>query len=108
MAGLKQAAEVVADSFGKSSDHGNAGFERMYAELLIMLGDEAYTQALGSRFDVAEAAMSHEAATRLLSTLESLLATQPERDLGGDDIDFNALEANRSNLCRVNWKKDGF
>lgn len=29
------------------------GFERLNAELLIMLGDEAMTRALGSRFDVA-------------------------------------------------------
>ncbi|MCP4593072.1 MAG: hypothetical protein GY842_20245 [bacterium] len=29
------------------------GFERNYAELLIMLGDEAYTRAFASRFDLA-------------------------------------------------------
>lgn len=29
------------------------GFERLYAELLIMLGDEAYTSAFESRFDLA-------------------------------------------------------
>lgn len=29
------------------------GFERLYAELLIMLGDEAYTNAFESRFDLA-------------------------------------------------------
>ena len=29
------------------------GFERLYAELLVMLGDEAYTRALSSRFDLA-------------------------------------------------------
>jgi hypothetical protein len=29
------------------------GFERLYAELLVMLGDEAFTQALSSRFDLA-------------------------------------------------------
>ena len=29
------------------------GFERLYAELLIMLGDESYTQAFDSRFDLA-------------------------------------------------------
>ncbi|HUT78440.1 MAG TPA: hypothetical protein VM285_12180, partial [Polyangia bacterium] len=29
------------------------GFERLYSELLIMLGDEAYTQAFASRFDLA-------------------------------------------------------
>lgn len=30
------------------------GFERLYAELLIMLGDEAYTEAFASRFDLAQ------------------------------------------------------
>ncbi|HEY3497713.1 MAG TPA: hypothetical protein VGK73_23610 [Polyangiaceae bacterium] len=30
------------------------GFERLYAELLVMLGDESYTAALKSRFDLAE------------------------------------------------------
>ncbi len=30
------------------------GFERLYAELQVMLGDEAYTQALSSRFDLAQ------------------------------------------------------
>jgi hypothetical protein len=29
------------------------GFERLYSELLIMQGDEAYTQAFASRFDLA-------------------------------------------------------
>jgi hypothetical protein len=29
------------------------GFERMYAELLVMLGDDAYTTAFRSRFDLA-------------------------------------------------------
>jgi len=32
------------------------GFERHYAELLIMLGDESYTNAFKSRFDLAESA----------------------------------------------------
>lgn len=30
-----------------------SGFERLYAELLIMLGDDAYTAAFASRFDLA-------------------------------------------------------
>lgn len=30
------------------------GFERLYAELIIMLGDEAYTRAFASRFDLAQ------------------------------------------------------
>ncbi|MCA9564781.1 MAG: hypothetical protein KC561_14895, partial [Myxococcales bacterium] len=29
------------------------GFERLYAELLIMMGDESYTEAFASRFDLA-------------------------------------------------------
>lgn len=29
------------------------GFEKLYAELLIMLGDDAYVKAFGSRFDLA-------------------------------------------------------
>ncbi|MCA9560957.1 MAG: hypothetical protein KC583_20555, partial [Myxococcales bacterium] len=29
------------------------GFERLYAELLIMLGDEAFTRAFASRYDIA-------------------------------------------------------
>ncbi len=29
------------------------GFERLYAELLVMQGDEAFTRAFGSRFDLA-------------------------------------------------------
>ncbi len=32
------------------------GFERNYAELLLMLGDDAFTRAVGSRFDIAGAA----------------------------------------------------
>lgn len=32
------------------------GFERLYAELLIMLGDDAYTAAFASRFDLAQSA----------------------------------------------------
>lgn len=31
----------------------NEGFERLYAQLLIMLGDDAYTAAFASRFDLA-------------------------------------------------------
>jgi len=33
------------------------GFERLFAELLITLGDEAYTRAFASRFDLAGAAV---------------------------------------------------
>ncbi len=33
------------------------GFERLYAELLIMLGDDAYTRSLASRFDLAGTAI---------------------------------------------------
>jgi len=31
----------------------HSGFEKLYAELLTMLGDDAYTKALSSRFDLA-------------------------------------------------------
>lgn len=41
------------DAFGRSLTV--RGFEPLYAELLIMLGDEAYTEALTSRFDLAGA-----------------------------------------------------
>jgi len=34
-----------------------SGFEKLYAELLIMLGDDAATKALSSRFDLAELTM---------------------------------------------------
>jgi hypothetical protein len=33
------------------------GFERLYAELLIMLGDDAFTRAFASRFDLAGSAV---------------------------------------------------
>ncbi|MCA9574858.1 MAG: hypothetical protein R3B40_26725 [Polyangiales bacterium] len=35
------------------SASGDDGFERLYAELLVMLGDEELTQAFASRFDLA-------------------------------------------------------
>ncbi len=34
------------------------GFERLYAELLTMLGDDSFTLALGSRFDLAGSAIA--------------------------------------------------
>lgn len=49
--------DYLFDSFGGRSDQGVDGFERMYAELLVMLGDDAFTRALGSRFDLAGAAV---------------------------------------------------
>lgn len=53
--------ELLSQSFGAIevlSPNGGIpslrdGFERLHAELLVMLGDEAYTQAFRSRFDLA-------------------------------------------------------
>jgi hypothetical protein len=39
--------------FGLATPLIHDGFERLYSELLIMLGDEAYTAAFASRFDLA-------------------------------------------------------
>lgn len=39
--------------FGLATPVTHDGFERAYAELLVMLGDEAFTRALSSRFDRA-------------------------------------------------------
>ncbi|HEY1097358.1 MAG TPA: hypothetical protein VGF99_00460, partial [Myxococcota bacterium] len=46
-------------SFSFSTVNGQTfdGFERLYAELLIMLGDEDLTAAVGSRFDLAGSAI---------------------------------------------------
>jgi len=46
------ARNFLTDAFSQASD-GNDGFEHLYAELLIMLGDEALTNAVASRFDLA-------------------------------------------------------
>jgi hypothetical protein len=49
----------LEDDFSYSQDYSSFpvqtrdGFERLNAELLIMLGDEAYTRAFASRFDLA-------------------------------------------------------
>lgn len=40
-------------SYSTEGDLVYDGFERLYAELLVMLGDEAYTSAFSSRFDLA-------------------------------------------------------
>lgn len=40
-------------SFSEHEGGQHEGFERLYAELLIMLGDEALTRAFASRFDLA-------------------------------------------------------
>jgi len=45
------ATTEVTDAFNRTTTYD--GFERLYAELLILLGDEAYTAALASRFDLA-------------------------------------------------------
>ena len=41
------------DPGNASAEPKREGFERLYAELLIMLGDDAYTKAFESRFDLA-------------------------------------------------------
>jgi hypothetical protein len=41
------------------------GFEKLRAELLVMLGDDAYTQALASRFDLAGLAVASFQGTQL-------------------------------------------
>ncbi|MDR0966068.1 MAG: hypothetical protein LBM75_06145 [Myxococcales bacterium] len=43
----------LSKAFGHDSLYNEEGFERLYAELLIMLGDDANTQAFASRFDLA-------------------------------------------------------
>ncbi len=46
---------------GLESETPHDGFERLYAELLVMMGDESYTQAFASRFDLAgQSAVSFE------------------------------------------------
>ncbi|MFT3926513.1 MAG: hypothetical protein QM778_28470 [Myxococcales bacterium] len=54
---LNRVEPLLTTSFGGDSDEGVDGFERMYSELLVMLGDDSYTRALGSRFDTAGAAI---------------------------------------------------
>ena len=50
---LSSALSVLPSSGLPSAPAPGDGFERANAELLIMLGDEAMTHALGSRFDLA-------------------------------------------------------
>jgi len=38
---------------GMNQSYVHDGFERLYAELLVMMGDESYTKAFASRFDLA-------------------------------------------------------
>lgn len=45
-------------SYSQDGDQVADGFERLYAELLTMLGDEAYTSAFTARFDLAGQAVS--------------------------------------------------
>ncbi|HEY3444907.1 MAG TPA: hypothetical protein VGK67_01035 [Myxococcales bacterium] len=47
----------VPNPFTVSGFETQDGFERSYAELLVMLGDESYTSAFASRFDLAGSAM---------------------------------------------------
>ena len=56
--GEQRATGSLSDSSGSTSSDsdGNDGFERLYAELLVMLGDESLTSAFASRFDLAGAA----------------------------------------------------
>jgi hypothetical protein len=49
--------DFLKGSFSFFGD-GREGFERLYAELLIMLGDEALTDAVASRFDLAGTAVA--------------------------------------------------
>ncbi|HCF59496.1 MAG TPA: hypothetical protein DFS52_16065, partial [Myxococcales bacterium] len=48
---------LVDNPFTTSGKETRDGFERLYAELLVMLGDESYTAAFASRFDLAGSAM---------------------------------------------------
>ncbi|MCK5689435.1 hypothetical protein KAI87_09205, partial [Myxococcota bacterium] len=43
----------LRNNFSRDENEEKDGFERLNAELLIMLGDEAYTSAFASRFDLA-------------------------------------------------------
>ncbi len=45
--------ETAEQSFDLAKSRG--GFERLYSELLIMMGDESYTRSFASRFDLAGA-----------------------------------------------------
>ncbi len=48
----------LRESYSKQANMtigGREGFEKLYAELMIMLGDESLTSAFGSRFDLAGA-----------------------------------------------------
>lgn len=45
--------EALAKQILPSGDFGRDGFERLHAELLVMLGDDALTKAAQSRFDLA-------------------------------------------------------
>jgi len=61
LAYLKQnySSRCVDDSLGAEACHQpqnrQDGFESLYAELLVMLGDESYTRSFASRFDLAGA-----------------------------------------------------
>jgi hypothetical protein len=58
--------DYLRESLGYSTQAGSygvvktqSGFEKLYAELLIMVGDDAITKALSSRFDLAELTMGN-------------------------------------------------
>lgn len=73
--------EYLTFAFGYTQETSGAnalvrdGFERLDAELLIMLGDEAYTRAFASRFDLA--------GSRMLSFQGSLFEPQGINLAGG-------------------------
>jgi hypothetical protein len=50
-------ADYLIFNFSVDDESSREGFERLYAELLIMMGDEAFTQASASRFDLAGSAI---------------------------------------------------
>ncbi len=45
--------ENFAESPASATEPSRTGFEKLYSELLIMMGDQAYTNAFESRFDLA-------------------------------------------------------
>lgn len=52
-------SDVLSRNFSYSEEGGRTydGFERLYAELMIMLGDESYSSAFTARFDLAGQAL---------------------------------------------------
>lgn len=46
-------AEACVPGMDASAEIPHDGFERLYAELLVMMGDESFTRAASARFDIA-------------------------------------------------------